>query len=828
MRLALLLAAVTATQLLAAEERPLEFNRDIRPILSDTCFACHGPDKAKRETEMRLDTEAGALADLGDYRPIVPGKPEESEVWKRITSTDPDEHMPPKDFNRQLTAEQIETLRRWIEQGAKYQTHWSFIPPVRPALPATKSTTRANNAIDHFILSRLEQERLDASPQASKETLIRRVTLDLTGLPPTLEEVDAFLADSSPDAYERVVDRLLASPRYGERMVLEWLDAARYADSNGYQTDGTRAMWPWRDWVIAALNANMPFDRFTVEQLAGDLLPNPNTEQRIATGLHRNHMLNGEGGRIAEESRVEYVVDRVETTSAIWLGLTLGCARCHDHKYDPVSQREFYQLYAYFNTINETGGVDRRSSTAAPTIELPTAEQTSKISEQTARVKDLEKQLKASSAQLSAMKLEWEKAVEAAKAASDLNDAAKLDTARAAAEQIQKAAAQFLAAFPARQDAAKQLDAAKKQLTDLKNSVLITMVMEEMPKPRETHILVRGAYDAYGEKVTHGTPAVLTPLPESAAPNRLSLARWLIDPAHPLTARVTVNREWQKFFGTGLVKTAEDFGVQGEPPSHPQLLDWLAIEFRESWDVKRLQRLLVTSSTYRQSSRATPELIERDPENRLLARASRYRLNSHLLRDQALAASGLLMERVGGPPVKPYQPAGIWEDLSFDKIKYVQDHGDKLYRRSLYTFWRRSVGPTTMFDTATRQVCAVRTPRTNTPLQALTLLNDPTFVEASRVLAQRAIQHGGSTAQDRLTFAFRLLTSRAPKPRELEVLIKSYDRFLKQYQADRAAAEALLSTGEYPRDTSLDPAEHAAYAGVANLLLNLDEVLSKE
>lgn len=805
----------------------MEFNRDIRPILADTCFACHGPDKAKRPTDMRLDTPEGAAADLGGYRAIVPGKPDESEVWKRLVTTDAAEHMPPADFNRQLTAAQIATIRRWIEQGAPYQKHWSFIAPEMPPLASVANSQWSRNAVDRFILARLEQEGLPPSPDAPREALIRRVTLDLTGLPPTLAEVDAFLADDSPDAYERLVDRLFASPRYGERMVLEWLDAARYADSNGYQTDGTRAMWPWRDWVIAALNADMPFDQFTIEQLAGDLLPSPTLDQRIATGLHRNHMLNGEGGRIPEESRVEYVVDRVETTSAIWLGLTLGCARCHDHKYDPFTQKEFYQLYAYFNSIAENGGVDRRSSTAAPTLELPTPQQTAAIAQQSAHIKELEKQSKAAAAKLAALKADWEKAVEVAKAATDLQDAAKLAAAKLAAEQIQRLAGEFLAALPAQEKLAKQLEAAQKKLTGAKNAVLITMVMEERPQPRQTHILTRGEYDKYGEVVTRGLPAHLNPLPAGAPNDRLGLARWLVDPANPLTARVTANRLWQKFFGTGIVKTAGDFGVQGEAPSHPELLDMLAVEFRGHWDVKRLERSLVTSSTYRQSSKASAELIERDPENRLLARAPRFRLNSLLLRDQALAASGLLVEQCGGGPVKPYQPPGIWEEMSFDKIKYVQDHGAKLYRRSLYTFWRRSVGPTDLFDTSARQVCTVRTPRTNTPLHALTLLNDPTYVEAARVLAER-ILHAGGTPSAQIALAFRSLTARRPSAKELAILGDSYARLLAQFQADPSAAAALLATGEYPRDTSLDPAEHAAYTSLCCLLLNLDEVLNKE
>jgi len=838
-----LLAFVPGTIARAADSTPaeptrIEFNRDIRPILSDTCYTCHGPDAAKRATELRLDQQESALGDLGGYRAIVPGNLDESELWQRVISDDPNERMPPANSGRQLTAGQIELLRRWIEQGASFQTHWSFIPVERPPVPEVTRKDWIRNPIDAFILARLEREGLSPSPEASKETLIRRVTLDLTGLPPTLEEIDAFLADESPDAYERLVDRLFASPRYGERMVLEWLDAARYADSNGYQTDGTRAMWPWRDWVIAALNSNMPFDQFTVEQIAGDLLPEPTLQQKIATGFNRNHMLNGEGGRIAEESRVEYVVDRVETTSTVWLGLTVGCARCHDHKYDPVSQKEFYQIYAYFNNIAETGGVDRRSGTAAPVIELPTPEQTARQAELQKALAELDVQLKANAADLRKIQGDWEQTVEIGSLPEALRPILNTPAAERNDQQKQELEKHFFASQPERQPLQKRYDETKKQLDDLNRSILITMVMEERPEPRETFILLRGAYDQYGEKVTSGVPEVLPALPDGVPNNRLGFARWLVDPANPLTARVTVNRYWQTFFGTGLVKTPEDFGAQGELPSHPQLLDWLAAEFVApnssssaavgAWDVKALQRLIVTSATYRQQSNATPELLEKDPENRLLARASRYRMNSHVLRDQALAVSGLLVEQLGGPPVKPYQPPGIWEDFSFGKIVYQQDHGARLYRRSLYTFWRRSVGPTMMFDTGARQVCTVRQPRTNTPLHSLVLLNDVTYVEAARVFAQRLLREAAGSDEERLSRAFRTVTSRHPTASEKQILVQALARLRQQYAADRAAVDQVLNQGEFSRDTRLDPVEVAAYTGIGNLLLNLDEVLNRE
>jgi hypothetical protein len=772
--------------------RSIEFNRDIRPLLADTCFTCHGPAKTTRKADLRLDVEQDAFADRGGYHVLVPGSLTKSVLWERITATELSKRMPPAKSGRKLTPQQIELIRLWIEQGAKWQPHWAFVPPQRPPLPTVKNGTWPKTPIDFFILYRLEQEKLQPSPEAAKETLIRRVTLDLTGLPPTLKEIDAFLKDRSANAYEKVVDRLLASPRYGERMVLEWLDAARYSDTNGYQTDGTRAMWPWRDWVIKALNDNMPFDRFTIEQLAGDLLSKPTIEQKIATGFHRNHMLNGEGGRIAEESRVDYVVDRVDTTGTVWLGLTVGCARCHEHKYDPLPQKEYYQVYAYFNNINETGGVDRRNGTAAPVLELPTEEQKQKIAAARKAVTELERQSKAGAARVMAS-TSWP----------------------------------VLAAIFEWQARAKELDKAKKTLTTLQNAVLITMVMEERPKPRETFVLIRGAYDKYGDKVQPGVPQALPAMPKGSLNNRLGLAQWLVSKENPLTARVTVNRYWQQFFGTGLVKTAEDFGVQGEPPSHPELLDWLASEFMKDWNVKRLHKLMVTSAAYAQSSAVTPTLLEKDPDNRLVARGPRLRLSPFLLRDQALALNGLLVDKMGGPPVKPYQPPGLWEDFSFNQIRYVQDHGESLYRRSLYTFWRRSLGPPNMFDTTARQVCTVRQSRTNTPLHSLILFNDVTFVEAARVWAERLLKQPG-TPEERLGRAFHMATARRPSSDELRIVTNGLQRLLSQYRADREAAQKLVGSGEYPRNQSLDVIEVAAYTAMLNTILNLDEVITKE
>jgi hypothetical protein len=580
--------------------------------------------------------------------------------------------------------------------------------------------------------------------------------------------------------------------------------------------------------VIGALNDNMPFDRFTVEQIAGDLLPNPTVAQRVATGFHRNHMLNGEGGRIAEESRVDYVVDRVETTATVWLGLTLGCARCHDHKYDRLTSKDFYGLYAYFNNLPESGAVDRGGN-AAPVMPLPTARQTERIELLTRSLGALEKQLRDLDRQLLAKQGEWEAGAgkEAAKLPAEVAAALKTPADKRTVRQKKAVADQFLSGSAERTGLAKKVEAEKKALKDVNDAVLQVMVMEERPKPRDTFILIRGAYDKYGEKVAPAVPAVLPSPPADAPANRLGLARWLVDPGNPLTARVTVNRHWQMFFGAGLVRTPEDFGVQGEPPTHPELLDRLATDFvRGGWNLKALHRRIVTSATYRQSSRARPELLERDPDNRLLARMPRPRLGAFALRDQALAISGLLVEKIGGPPVFPYQPPGLWEEFSFGKIVYKQDKGENLYRRSLYTFWRRTVAPPNMFDTASRQVCTIRPARTNTPLHALTLLNEIAFVEAARATAQRVLLAVGPT-EARIALLFKSATARTPTAAEAAVLTGALERLRGQFRADPAAAAQLISVGESPRDPKLDAVELAAWTGLANLVLNLDEVVSR-
>ncbi|MDB5319947.1 MAG: Planctomycete cytochrome [Phycisphaerales bacterium] len=848
-----LLLAISCAPISRAAATPVDFSRDIQPILSDNCYACHGPDAKARKAKLRLDTKEGAFRIKEDVAVVLPGNPAKSELVRRITTKDQDDLMPPPDSNHKLTPHQIELLTTWVQQGAKWGVHWAFIPPVRPEIPPVKQKDWPRNPIDAFILAHLEKENLHPSPETPREALSRRVTLDLTGLPPTPAEVDAYLADNSPTAYDKVVDRLLASPRYGERMSWEWLDAARYADTNGYQGDSTRTMWPWRDWVVKALNDNMPFDQFTVEQLAGDLLPSATTDQKIATAFNRNHMINGEGGRIADENRVDYVMDQSETMSTIWLGLTVGCARCHDHKFDPITQKEYYQLYAFFNNTPVTGGGG--SGQTAPVVDFTTPEQKAKLAELAEHVQqagvpitEFEKTL------FPREEKQTPDASPAAKALSgNLVNELKRAPEKRGVDGLREMVNFYKAKEPQYADALAKLKKTIEARDQFSASIPRVMVMQDMPKPREAFILTKGAYDKPTVKVTAGTPAILPalstpgqsagsasaqsaapdpskqPTTQPSQPNRLALARWLVSPNHPLTARVTVNRYWQQFFGTGLVKTVEDFGIQGEKPLHPELLDFLATEFlRTKWNVKALHRLIVTSATYRQSSKITPDLFERDPENRLMARGARFRLPAFALRDQALAAAGLLIEKVGGPPVKPYQPPGIWEEATFGKIAYQQDHGDALYRRSLYTFWRRIVGPTEFFDTAARQYCTVRQTRTNTPLQSLTLLNDPTYNEAARALAQRLLTTEGSTPESRLNTAFRLLLARHPSAEEQSVLLQSLDRLKKQYTADKPAALKLLTIGESKRDESLDPTEHAAYTALCTILLNLDETLTKE
>lgn len=828
-------ALILSFMVVAADgaETGVDFSRDIQPLLSEKCYQCHGPDANRRTGDLRLDDERSAKSANkdGDIA-IVPGKPDSSELVKRLYSNDADDVMPPPKSNLHLTDAQKQLLKRWIDGGAVWGKHWAFEKIQKPALPA--GIDRAG-AIDALVLARLRVEGVRPSPPAAKETLIRRVSLDLTGLPPTVGEVQAFVADARSDAYERLVDRLLASPRFGERWAWDWLDAARYADTNGYQGDPERTMWPWRDWVVRALNDNMPYDQFTIWQLAGDLLPQATTEQKLATGFNRNHMINGEGGRIAEETRVENVMDRVETTSTVWLGLTMGCSKCHDHKFDPLTMRDYYALYDYFNQTSEDG--KGRTGQAAPAMDLSTADDAERVRKATIRVNAVAREVVAF--ELKKFPRPVGKPLTES-AAADLPGnlpayIAKTEPAKRGVDPLLEAVSYFKDHDAAYAKLLEKLLVAVRERVAATNNVTKVMVMDTLPTPRDTFMLVKGAYDnATTTKVSAGVPASLPPLPAGAEANRLGLAKWIVRRENPLTARVTVNRFWQGFWGRGLVKTVEDFGVQGEVPLHRELLDWLAAEFIESgWDVKALMRLIVMSDTYKQSSKSGAEgaagtTHERDPENRLLARGPRFRMPSWMIRDQALMVSGLFKEKQGGPSVKPYQPEGIWEEATFGKKSYKPDTGDALYRRTLYTFWRRIVGPTMIFDNAARQTCYVRAIRTNTPLHALVTLNDTTFVEAARAMAQGLLLAHPGNDISALQEGFQRVTSRLPRTEELAVLTAQLGRLRKQHAADTAGAEKLLGVGESKSDRHIDATEHAAWTSLCLMLLNLDEAISKE
>ncbi len=752
----LLALLITGVSVKAAE---IDFGRDIRPLLSDACYHCHGPDAKARKAKLRLDDRATALeADV-----LTSG-----EMLNRLTSTDPDVRMPPPDSKRRLRNRDRAKLKQWLEGGASWpedDRHWAFIPPVRPEIPKVRKGSWPKNNIDHFVQAQLEKESSEPSQEADKATLLRRVSFDLTGLPPTLEELDIFFADESKDAYEKAVDRLLKSPRYGEHMALDWLEASRYADTDGYQNDRLRYMWVWRDWLIRSLNENMPFDQFVTEQMAGDLLPNRNFFTQVATGYNRNHRINSEGGSIPDEWIVEYVADRVETTGTMFLGPTMTCSRCHDHKYAPTTQKDFYNLFAFFNNIDEAG-LGPNNGNSPPFIKVPKS---------------------------------W----------PNLNgEEAKFIIPESPKIKIQQTS------VPRPQGGKPDT----------------VMVLHERNEPRETYRLERGQYDNpdKSEKLAPATPLVLGAWNPKWPKNRLGLARWLTDPAHPLTARVTVNRIWQHHFGLGLVKTSENFGVQGELPSHPGLLDWLATEFvRSGWDVKALHRLIVTSATYRQGSAASPALQQSDPENRKLARGPRKRLSPYALRDSVIFISGLIVEKIGGPSVKPYMPPGIWSSIS--NAKYKVDKGDNLYRRSLYTYWRRTVPPPSMmaFNAASRETCLVRTDQTTTPLQALTLMNNITFVEAARHLAGRVIKREDLTPRQRVSLVFRSVTSRNPRPEELDLLLADLELYLKDFAGEPEAIKQLLGVGAKPSDPMLNPAELAAYTLITNTVLNLDETISQ-
>jgi mono/diheme cytochrome c family protein len=1028
---------LTAASLLVvpfAAQAQVDFNREIRPILSENCFQCHGPDEHSRKGKLRLDHFENATA----KEAIFPGDPARSEVVARIRSTDPDEIMPPPESHHVLSDDQKALLEKWITEGARYADHWAFISPKNPEMPTASIPDWPRNPIDQFILARIAKSGLSPSPEATKEQLIRRVTQDLTGLPPTPQEVAYFIADTSEQAYEKVVERLLASPHYGERMTLAWMDAARYGDSSVMHADGNREMWPWRDWVINAYNTNKPFDEFTIEQLAGDLLPNATVEQKVATGFNRNHATSDEGGAFAEELRVDYVVDRVKTTASVWMGLSMECAQCHDHKYDPIPQTDYYGFFAYFNNTKDPG-MQSRNGNQAPVVTLTNPARAKGQQEFADKKKTFEEKIAARAVELQPVIANW--AVEKsqslpedtqaiaglvhhfpldseAPAGASVNGSVKADerglklsnngtldfpdvggfeqhtqafslsawvksgkgsngaivsrmktsqayrgydlwlqggnvgthivsawpdnaiklvsTKKLEVDKWQHVAITYdgsgtaagtfvfidgekvettveqdglsgeikagvpfriggrdanayvsasvsdvriydralasdeipavkegkdplmeLLATPAAERSEEQNkaitgiylnreDKTYKNLTAerdklaageteflKKNPEFTSMIMEDNEKMRMTYVLDRGAYDSPKKdtEIRPIPPSAIFPPLEGAEESRLGLARWLTHPQHPLTSRVTVNRYWAMLFGKGLVKTVTDFGNQGAPPTHPELLDWLAVDFVENgWDIKRTLRQIVTSATYRQSARRTGQLKAADPENLLLAHSPRFRLQGEFIRDHALAVSGLLERQLGGPSVKPYQPENIWNEVSLNGgLRYPQDKGEKLYRRSIYTYWKRSSPMPSMiiFDAPSREKCVVERPRTNTPLQALVTLNGPQFVEASRVFAERILREGGDNDASRITRAFQLALSRDATDRETEILTKTLSAKRASFSADPESAKSYLTVGEKPRDESIPVAEHAAWTILCQMILNLDETLTR-
>ena len=860
-----------------SDEAPVDFDRQIRPILADKCYACHGPDEASREGGFRIDRKESAIAEADSgSQPIVPGDAMASEVFVRLITDDEDLRMPPEDSGKSLTPAEIELVQNWIDQGAIWQQHWAFVAPKPPSLPQVNDKKWLKTPVDLFILQRLENEGLSPSPPADRRTLIRRVTFDLTGLPPSPKDVDAFLKDQTAGAYERVVDRLLDTDGYGEHMARFWLDAARYSDTHGLHLDNYREIWPYRDWVIRAFNENLPFDQFTIKQLAGDLLPNPTTDDLVATGFNRCHVTTNEGGSIKEEVYVRNVVDRVVTTGTVFMGMTLECSRCHDHKYDPVTMRDVYSLFAFFNSL-DGDAMDGNKARHAPFLELPTPEQSSKRERLTASIATLKTKIQdavantklpnvnavtntdssiASSAgggnsgareiessgplhSLDAWIRDQQESPEKGLPKS-IAKVLKVDEADLNADQrtllrdyyVEHVFAPTRDTFAPLHKELKQLESKSNRLNE---EIPATLIYKELDPPRPSFVLHRGEYDQRRDEVPRAVPGIFPPLPDGAPVNRLGLAQWLVSREHPLTARVIVNRFWQQVFGTGIVKTAEDFGSQGEPPSHPDLLDWLAVQFQDDgWDVKALMKQIVMSATYRQSSRLTPELAQRDPANRLLARGPRYRLDAEMLRDQALAVSGLLVDRVGGPSVKPPQPDGLWLAVGYSGSNTVRFKADetpqKIYRRALYTFIKRTAPPPQMstFDAPSREYCTVRRERTNTPLQALLLLNDPQQMDAARAIARKFCGDCESGVEDRIAQMFERCTARPPSAEESIELVGLYRDHLKHFAANRTAAAALMEmASDLDRNNATELSELAAWTMMANLVLNLDEVINR-
>ncbi len=816
-----------ATAVLAGEPQSekVDFDTQVRPLLAGRCFKCHGPDEDHQEGGLGLHSFEAATRELDSgERAIVPGKPEQSALIARVTSTEDFERMPPPGAGEPLKPQEVELLRRWIAQGAHYQKHWAYVPPRRAELPPVKHRRWARNPIDYFILARLEAAGLEPSPPASRYELIRRLSLDLRGLPPSLQEAEAFAHDPDPAAYEKLVDRYLADPAYGERWARVWLDLARYADSKGYGSDPLREIWAYRDWVIRALNANMPYDQFTIEQLAGDLLPRPTLQQRIATAFHRNTMTNTEGGTDDEEFRVAAVMDRVETTWQVWMGLTMQCAKCHNHKYDPIKQREYYQFFAFFNQTADNDQPDER-----PTLEVPWPEAQRRIEQHNRKIAQAEKQLAQERKQLRQLRAQ---AVQAARELLPLvaPGGPGSDPTRAEARKHYQAVAAELEKAQAR---VKQLE---KQLASLKKNrpkLPTVPVMQELPpeKRRKTFVLDKGNFLVPKEEVQPGVPKAFHPWPKGAPKNRLGVALWLVDRRNPLTARVQVNRIWAELFGRGIVETQEDFGVQGMRPTHPKLLDWLAVWYMDNgWDTKRLIRLIVTSATYRQSSRVRPEHLQRDPRNLLLARGPRFRLEGEMIRDQALFVSGLLSRKMFGPSVYPPQPPGLWRAAFNGRDrKWPTSTGADRYRRAIYTFWRRTVPYPAMatFDAPSREVCTVRRVRTNIPLQAFVTLNDEAFVEMAQALGRRILREGGSSLEDKARYGLRLCLIRPPTQAEVAEIVRLYRDAVAELKQTPEAARQLATEPLGPLPQGTDPVEAAAWTTVANVLLNLDGVLSK-
>jgi hypothetical protein len=803
----------------------VQYARDIQPILSSHCFTCHGPDEKMRKAGLRLDQRETAIKELkSGSHAIVPGDSKNSELIARIFSTDASERMPPAKTHKELKESQKQLLKRWIDQGADYQPHWAFVAPKRSSLPAVKTPNWPRNPIDYFILARLEAEGLKPAPEADRYTLARRVCLDLTGLPPTLAEVDRFVNDPSPDAYEQYVDRVLASPAFGERWALLWLDLARYADTNGYANDNARTIWKYRDWVVDAFNKNMPFDRFTIEQLAGDLLPSPTTDQLIATAFHRNTLINDEGGTDDEEFRVAAVVDRVNTTMLVWMGMTMNCAQCHDHKYDPITQEEYFRMFAIFNQTEDTG------KSPNPLLTTATPEQLKQKAALEAKVAGLDKVVNGASWALEVLQRKWESEAKLDKLPANIKPIVMLPPAKRTAAQKAQLTKYYRSIAPELKGPRDQAAAAKKSLADLK--IVTTPVMRELAegKKRVTKIHHRGNFLDQGKVVTPGVPGHFHALAKGEPVNRLLLARWLLDPQNPLTARVNVNRFWEQVFGVGLVETPEDWGIRSKPPTHPELLDWLATEFQaQKWDMKQMLRLMVTSATYRQSARLTKELYERDPDNRLFARGPRFRLSAEMIRDQALFVSGLLSPKLHGAPVRPPRPKLMLNAAFGGATDWEDSTGNDKYRRGLYTFWQRTTPYPSMttFDAPNRYVCTVNRPRTNTPLQALVTLNDPAFVEAAQALARRAVKEGGKTIEDKVAYAFRLCLARPPRDIEVKRLVELYQQARAGFAADPKEALVMATQPLGPLPPGMDAADLAAWTVVGNVLLNLDEMFLK-